>query len=89
MGESPFEGAWQIGDETSTEDGSITDRSAQRSIVMFSGSFYSWNRILGSTPRTFYRALELTDSERVAAFNSIAANSGRFTSPQPGSGESA
>lgn len=75
---SAVDGTWQIVDVVATGVDSITDHSPQPSIVIFSSPFYSWSRVIGGTPRLLYRAQTPTDSERLAAFNSFAANSGRF-----------
>ncbi len=74
--ESSVQGAWIV---TSVEsaDGTV-DSSVQPALYLFTGTHYSTMIALGDEPRARFAGDEATDAERVEAYGSFIANSGRY-----------
>lgn len=76
--ESPLDGAWQVVEVEITGDGATAHNQPQPSLVIFSRGYYSWSRVTTTSPRPLFAAETPTDAERVAAYDSVLFNSGKF-----------
>ena len=81
----PLEGVWKVTEIVITGAGAYTATAPQPSVFMFTKSHYSWMWLPGTQPRALFRAQVPTTDEKLAAFDSLAASSGRVAaSPRVG-----
>ncbi len=74
--DAALQGAWVL---TSVSDTSGNVNSEpQPGLFVFTGTHYSMMFVNRAEPREQFAANPATDAERVAAFNSVTANSGRY-----------
>ena len=73
--ESPLEGAW-LAVSNVAEDGTETD--AQSGLYVFTPTHYSIMFVNTAEARPAYEGEQQTDAEKLANYNSITANSGRY-----------
>ena len=76
MAETPLEGAWVV--TSSTDIDGNTNDDPQPALFIFTGTHYSVMIALGEESRTRYEGEDLTDGEKVGAFDTFIANSGRY-----------
>jgi len=74
--ESPVQGAWIVSGVESA-DGTVNS-SVQPGLFLFTGTHYSTMIARGDEPRARFAADEATDEERLEAYGSFIANSGRY-----------
>ncbi|GMR11988.1 MAG: hypothetical protein BMS9Abin29_0174 [Gemmatimonadota bacterium] len=72
---APIEGAWVVQSYESA-DGETLD--AQPGLYIFTRTHYSTMFVPGSEPRAGYEDGNMTDEDRLAAYGTIIANSGRY-----------
>ena len=73
-----LDGAWQVVAVEVTGSGATAHNQPQPSLVLFSGEYYSWSRVTTTSPRALFVAETPTDAERVAAYESVLFNSGKY-----------
>ena len=74
--ETPLQGAWLV---TSFTDGDgNTNDSPQPGLYIFTTTHYSIMIARGSEPRAQFEGDEMTDAEKVVAYDSFVANAGRY-----------
>jgi hypothetical protein len=73
-----FDGAWRVIAVEVEGSGATKHDQPQPSLVLFSGEYYSWSRVTTTSPRALFVAETPTDAERVAAFDSVLFNAGRY-----------
>ncbi len=73
-----LDGAWQVVAVEVTGNGATVHSQPQPSLVLFSGEYYSWSRVTTTNPRALFVAETPTDAERVAAYESVLFQSGRY-----------
>lgn len=74
LAESPVEGAWRV--TMSEVDGSVNE-SPQPALFIFTSTHYSIMIATGDESRTLSAGEQSTDAEKVVAYDSFVANSGR------------
>ncbi len=72
---SMLQGAWVV-TSWDTEGRMISD--PQPGLLVFSGTHYSMMYVNQAAPRAQYAGDDLTDSEKLAAYDTFVANSGRY-----------
>jgi hypothetical protein len=70
-----LQGAWVV---TGWELEGETVSDPQPGLIVFTETHYSIMYVNGADPRTQYAGEEITDAEKVPAYNTITANSGRY-----------
>ena len=80
LAQETIQGAWKIMETSVTSaDTSYTNVQTQPSLLIFTEKHYSLMRVRGNEPRQLYaNPEERADTEIVAAYNSITANSGTY-----------
>ncbi len=74
--ETPLEGAWIVTSWTDA-DGNTND-DPQPALYVFTSTHYSIMIAQGEEPRTGYEGDDITDGEKVGAYDTFIANSGRY-----------
>ena len=74
-----LDGAWQVVAVEVTGNGATVHNQPQPSLVLFSGEYYSWSRVTTTSPRALFVAEAPTDAERIAAYDAVLFNSGKYT----------
>lgn len=72
---SQVEGAWIA---TAWESGGQAITPPQRGLLVFTEHHYSIMFVVGNAPRARYEGESLTDAEKLVAYDSFVANSGRY-----------
>lgn len=75
LAESPVEGAWRV--TKSEVDGNVNE-SPQPALFIFTSTHYSIMIATGDEPRALPASEQSTDAEKVVAYDSFVANSGRY-----------
>ena len=73
-----LDGAWQVVAVEVTGNGATVHSQPQPSLVLFSGEYYSWSRVTTTTHRALFVAEIPTDAERIAAYDSVLFNAGKY-----------
>lgn len=73
-----LDGAWRIVAVEVTGSGATVHNQPQPSLVIFHGDYYSWSRVTSTSPRPLFVAETPTDTEIVAAYESVLFNSGKY-----------
>lgn len=73
-----LDGVWQIVAVDVKGSGATVHNQPQPSLVIFRGDYYSWSRVTITSPRELFVAETPTDAERVAAYESVLFNSGKY-----------
>lgn len=73
-----LDGAWQVIAVEVTGNGATAHKQPQPSLVLFSGEYYSWSRVTTTSPRALFVAETPTDAERIAAYDSVLFNAGKY-----------
>jgi len=76
LAETPLEGTW-LAISTTDADGNTNDEP-QPGLYIFTATHYSIMVATGDEPRARSEGEEVTDAERVVAYQSFIANSGRY-----------
>jgi Lipocalin-like domain len=74
----PIEGVWKVTETVVTGANASNNASAQPSLIIFAQQHYSMMYVPGSKPRALYKAQEPTNDEKIAAFDSLVANTGTY-----------
>jgi len=74
----PIEGVWKVTEIVVTGAGASNVTSPQPSLFIFSRGYYSMMSIPGNRPRALFKAEEPTNEEKIPAFDSFVANTGRY-----------
>ena len=77
----PLEGAWQVVARSGADsDTNLTETSTQPGLYIFGKQYYSMMYVPGSEPRALFEGTfdEVTDSEKVQAYDTFIANSGTY-----------
>ena len=73
--ETPLEGAWRVTE--SEVDGNVND-SPQPALFIFTSTHYSIMIATGDEPRAESAGEDITDAEKLVAYDSFIANAGRY-----------
>lgn len=73
-----LDGAWKVVAVEVTGSGATAHNQPQPSLVIFSGDYYSWSRVTTTSPRALFAAETPSDAERIAAYESVLFNSGKY-----------
>ena len=74
--ETPLEGAWLVTSWTDA-DGNTND-SPQPALYIFTTTHYSIMVARGDEPRARFEGEDMTDAEKLTAYDTLTANSGRY-----------
>jgi hypothetical protein len=74
----PIEGVWKITEIVVTGADASNNANAQPSLIIFAQQHYSMMYVPGNKARTLYKAQEPTNDEKIAAFDSLVANTGTY-----------
>ena len=74
-----LDGVWHVVAVEVTGSGATVHNQPQPSLVIFSGEHYSWSRVTTTSPRARFVAEAPTETERVAAYDSVLFQSGKYT----------
>ena len=79
-GSSPLDGAWKlVASEAVSPNGERFPGHSQESFLLFAGDYYSMNWATGTSSAPFSREpLRPNDAEKVARYNTLIVNAGRF-----------
>jgi hypothetical protein len=83
----PLEGAWQVVARSGADpDTSLTETNTQPGLYIFGKQYYSMMYVPGSEPRALFEGTldEVTDSEKVQAYDTFIANSGTYEISESG-----
>ena len=73
----PIEGVWKVTEIVVTGAGASNVGSPQPGLFIFTRGHYSMMSVPGNQPRALFKAEEPTNEEKIAAFDSFVANTGR------------
>lgn len=74
-----LDGAWQVVAVEVIGSGATKHNQPQPSLVLFNGGYYSWSRVTTTSPRTLFVAETPSDAERIAAYETVLFNSGKYS----------
>src|SRR5438874_8081142 len=74
----PIEGVWKVTEIAVTGPNASNNANAQPSLFIFAQQHYSLMYVPGNKPRTLYKAEAPTNEEKIAAFDSLIANTGTY-----------
>ena len=74
----PLEGVWKVTEEVVTGANASSTTSPQPSLFIFTRTHYSMLRVASAQPRTLFKAMDPTNEERTAAYDTFTANSGTY-----------
>lgn len=74
----PIEGIWKVATIVVTGADASNVPNAQPGLLIFTSRHYSMMYVLGSQPRTPFKTEEPTKDEKLAAFDSMVANTGTY-----------
>lgn len=74
----PLEGAWSVVSLSFTGPDGTTTPAVQPSLYLFGGRHYSMMRVTGDGPRTLAATDSVTDTEKLAAYDTFIANTGTY-----------
>ena len=77
-GRKPVEGVWKVSEIVVTGAGASSVPEPQPSLVTFTATHYSMMYVTGDQPRKLFSAEEPTNPEKIAAFDSLVANTGTY-----------
>jgi hypothetical protein len=75
---TPLEGAWSVVSISGSGPDSAPAPTVQPSVYLFGERFYSMMRVTGNQPRMLAATDSATDAEKLAAYDSFIANTGRY-----------
>ena len=74
----PLEGVWKVTEIVVSGSNQPSPASSQPSVYIFTRAHYSILRATGAGPRTLFTALQPTDAEKLAAYDTFVATSGTY-----------
>jgi hypothetical protein len=74
---SPLEGAWRLVEVTAS-DSAGSPRIGEPGLFVFTRTHYSMMRAIGQMPRATFAAVDPTDAEKLAAYDTFIANAGTY-----------
>lgn len=74
----PLEGVWKVTEEVVTGANASSTTSPQPSLFIFTRTHYSMLRVASAHPRTLFKAMDPTNEEKIAAYDTFTANSGTY-----------
>jgi hypothetical protein len=74
----PLEGAWRVTEIVVTGADASNTPNPQPGLFIFTRTYYSFFWVPGNQPRALFKAEDPTTAEKVAAFDSLVGNTGRY-----------
>lgn len=74
----PLEGVWKVTEEVVTGASASSTANPQPGLFIFTRTHYSMLRVARTQPRALFKAVDPTNEEKIAAYDTFTANSGTY-----------